>query len=252
MNTKQLATQTGISILKMVIIPIICFFILRQVSRIMQGVVSSGSGPSLVFLAPGTIIHEGSHWLFMKIFSFGTIHFQEVQLFSPKTAPNGATTLGYVVPLYNKLNPLHQMGLFFGGFAPVVGISSVLGAIYYAVFPKTMQKIVHGFNNKSILANIKSTFRTILSPIDKDVAWWAIALLVLAVIIIGTGFTLSNSDFFSMLHGCFTPILLVMILSLLGILTPDIQNGFLVIFVSMMMILTIIMLVLGMILTFIF
>jgi hypothetical protein len=233
-------------VLKLIAVPLFMCYVLRQVSRIMQRVISDGHGFDLIFLAPGTIVHELAHFTFMKIFSLFTLRFARVRLFSPEQEEDGSTTLGYVEPLYSRWNLLHQVGLFFGGMAPVFVIGGLLSYSYAKFFPASTQTILNviAVNKRNMPQTILSIFRILLHPVA-PFSWQSTILFLIILILIGSGFTLSNSDFITTLEGLPAILILLFVASYFHLFSQEtaseLLNGFLIV----MIVFTIVMAVLG-------
>lgn len=100
----------------------------------------------------GVCLHETSHFIVAKIFNF---RIKEVKLFRPiKGKKDGI--LGYVSYSYNPNNLLHKIGLFFVGFAPLLG--GVLGLIL-----SMMIFLPHVFNNLLSQLNSMLSYNNIFS-----------------------------------------------------------------------------------------
>lgn len=83
----------------------------------MKNIYSSVGYTGILVTALGVCLHETSHLLMAKLFGF---KIKAVKLFRPiQGAKDGV--LGYVSYSYNQKNIFHKIGLFFVGFAPILG-----------------------------------------------------------------------------------------------------------------------------------
>ncbi|MDO4534499.1 MAG: hypothetical protein Q4B63_01650 [Clostridium perfringens] len=118
----------------------------------MKNIYSSVGYIGILITSIGVCLHETSHFLVAKIFNF---KIKEVKLFRPiKGKKDGV--LGYVSYSYNPNNILHKIGLFFVGFAPLLG--GILGLLL-----SIMIFLPNVFNNLSSQLNNILSYNSIFS-----------------------------------------------------------------------------------------
>ncbi len=83
----------------------------------MKNIYSSIGYIGILATSIGVCIHETSHFVVAKIFNF---KIKEIKLFRPIKGKRDGV-LGYVSYSYNPNNIFHKIGLFFVGFAPLLG-----------------------------------------------------------------------------------------------------------------------------------
>lgn len=89
----------------------------------MKNIYGSVGYKGILVTGLGVCLHETSHLLMAKLFCF---KIKDVKLFRPiEGAKDGI--LGYVSYSYNPKNLFHKIGLFFVGFAPILG--GILGLL---------------------------------------------------------------------------------------------------------------------------
>ncbi len=80
---------------------------------------------ALVLSFPGTVLHEGAHWLACKLLAVGVM---DVELFRPRQQPDGSVRLGAVT--HARVDPL-RMTLV--AIAPVVFVPALLVGLAYLI-----------------------------------------------------------------------------------------------------------------------
>lgn len=118
----------------------------------MKNIYSSIGYIGILITGLGVCLHETSHLLMAKLFGF---KIKDVKFFRPvQGAKDGV--LGYVNYSYNPKNILHKIGLFFVGFAPILG--GILGLVLCIIIflPNT-------FNNVQTQLNVILSYDNIFS-----------------------------------------------------------------------------------------
>lgn len=117
----------------------------------MKNIYSSVGYTGILVTFIGVCLHEVSHLIMAKLFGF---KIKDVKLFRPiKGAKDGV--LGYVKYSYNPKSIFHKIGLFFVGFAPIIG--GILGLLLCIVIftPNISTNI---FNELNIILSYNNIF----------------------------------------------------------------------------------------------
>jgi hypothetical protein len=170
--------------LSLFVLPLAMLAVIRYAGTWLQNVINFGSFKW--FLAPGTIIHELSHYLGDVIFG---VKVDKLVVFKPQ---NG--TLGYVSAYYNN-SIRHKIARMVSAFAPVLVISPLLTGIYALMFRDNMVAIIAEYQataGTDIVTRITSILTKIVQlPYDPKM----LAIYIVIFVFIGSGLTLSRADF---------------------------------------------------------
>ena len=157
-----------------------------------------GMGPCYITGFIGTPIHELSHALFCVIFGH---KIKDIRLFQINSDDG---TLGYVNHSYNPKNVYHQIGNFFIGIAPIIGISAVLYGMAHFLVPQTLVDINLAIDSIDVYGgfgglfeSVKSLFIAVFAEID-TLHWW---IFVILGIFLALHMTLSHADIRGALGG---------------------------------------------------
>lgn len=122
-------------------------------NKSIKNILSSVGFNGIIFTCPGVFIHELSHYVFAKIFTY---NIKEVRLFRPiKGSQYGV--LGYVNFSYNERSIFQKIGLFFVGFAPIFGGTFCLLIAMRFLLHDTYTLLVNNIHASLNTVNILST-----------------------------------------------------------------------------------------------
>ena len=122
-------------------------------NKSIKNILSSVGFNGIIFTCSGVFIHELSHYVFPKIFTY---NIKEVRLFRPiKGSQDGV--LGYVNFSYNERSIFQKIGLFFVGFAPIFGGTFCLLIAMRFLLHDTYTLLVNNIHASLNTVNILST-----------------------------------------------------------------------------------------------
>lgn len=214
----SLLRQSLMTVLLLTIGITLCVLMLRLIGLKLQETLNYHFGNNTFsrwLLMPGTVIHELSHYLLVKLFG---LHATEVKLFIPDV---NSETLGFVDYSYNLHSVLNKFGLTFVGVAPLFGISGVLFFVYDKMFSTNLHHIFSMTEqaiNNSDLSQLFNTFKYIFNPFNYS--FGKLVLFMIICVFLLSGFSLSMADLQTSLKGLPYFILFMFCLVVIAQLVP--------------------------------
>lgn len=192
----------------------------------------SGAGMTACYITGfiGTPIHELSHALFCVLFGHRIV---EIKLFQI----SGDGTLGYVNHSYNKRNIYHNIGNFFIGVAPIIGIALAFYGVNVWLVPDMAGSIVNSLNSVDYTGGISAIFNGVISTVGiffsyaNSWQWW---VLLIIGIFLALHMTLSGADIKGAFSGIIAYVIVLFLINLvLGLININLMNGFTSIVISL-------------------
>lgn len=212
-------------------LPIICVLLLRFLGELLQQSFLNQFGDTMGvwLLAPGVIVHELSHAI-MSLF-FG-MRITDIKLFIPYS---GDGTLGYVNTSYNPTSLKDRIGMVFVGIAPLIGNTFIIVLLYRLFFKK--QALAIAFSIKQLFKD-KGSLLNIITQVFNVFSYNPLKLIIFLVLmlILLSGFSLSQADLNSSAHGLLEWFILLLLLSAISYSVPFIQNFLILINVSILIV----------------
>lgn len=201
-------------------IPIICVLLLKYFGTLLQTsfLEKWGMSTGRLLLAPGVIVHELSHALFALLFF---IPITDMKLY---IADPNSSTLGYVQTAINTLSFRHRLGAAFIGIAPLIGNTALIVLIYYKLFTQKaniiFNNIIQVFHNNHDA--IFSIANQLFNPLSYNI--FKLIIFIVLMVILLSGFSLSNADLQVSATGLIDIIILASIISIISIMFVPLQH----------------------------
>lgn len=200
-------------------LPIICVLLLRFLGILLQEsfLESFGDGLGVWLLAPGVVVHELSHAIMSLIFG---MRITDMKLFIPHSEDG---TLGYVATAYNTASLKDRIGMVFVGIAPLIGNTTIIAVLYFLLFKEKAviiwQSMKLLFKNDNAIYNILAQIFNVFSYNPMKLIFFLILMIILL-----SGFSLSQADLETSSHGLIEWILLLLILSVISYTIIPVRN----------------------------
>lgn len=208
-------------------LPMICVLLLRFLGILLQEsfLESFGDGVGVWLLAPGVVVHELSHAIMSLIFG---MRITDMKLFIPHSEDG---TLGYVATAYNTASIKDRIGMVFVGIAPLIGNTTIIVILYSLMFKEKAviiwQSMKLLFKNSNAIYNILAQIFNVFSYSPMKLIFFLVVMVILL-----SGFSLSQADLETSSHGLIEWILLLLILSVISYTVVPLQSILIVINIS--------------------